>query len=78
MNKQELINQIYAKKSFLCVGLDTDIAKIPEYLLEYEDPVFEFNKSIIDATAEYTIAYKPNSAFYEVYGAKGWLSLEKQ
>lgn len=77
MNKQELINQIYAKKSFLCVGLDTDIAKIPEYLLEYEDPVFEFNKSIIDATAEYTIAYKPNSAFYEVYGAKGWLSLEK-
>lgn len=77
MNKQELINQIYAKKSFLCVGLDTDIAKIPEYLLEYEDPVFEFNKSIIDATAEYTIAYKPNSAFYEVYGAKGWIALEK-
>lgn len=77
MNKQELINQIYTKKSFLCVGLDTDINKIPEHLLECEDPVFEFNKSIIDATAEYTIAYKPNSAFYEVYGAKGWMSLEK-
>jgi orotidine-5'-phosphate decarboxylase len=77
MNKQQIINQIKAKKSFLCVGLDTDIKKIPPHLLNEEDPVFAFNKSIIDATAEYAVAYKPNTAFYEVYGAKGWASLEK-
>lgn len=77
MNKQQLIKQIQKKKSFLCVGLDTDINKIPQHLLEKEDPVFEFNKGIIDTTAEYAVAYKPNTAFYEVYGAKGWQSLEK-
>ena len=77
MNKQQLIEQIQLKKSFLCVGLDTDINKIPQHLLETEDPVFEFNKQIIDKTAQYAVAYKPNTAFYEVYGAKGWQSLEK-
>jgi orotidine-5'-phosphate decarboxylase len=77
MNKKVIINQIKAKKSFLCVGLDTDIKKIPQHLLNEEDPVFAFNKAIIDATAEYAVAYKPNTAFYEVYGAKGWASLEK-
>ena len=77
MNKKAIINQIKAKKSFLCVGLDTDIKKIPQHLLKEEDPVFAFNKAIIDATAEYAVAYKPNTAFYEVYGAKGWASLEK-
>ena len=77
MNKKDIINQIKAKKSFLCVGLDTDIKKIPQHLLNEEDPVFAFNKAIIDATAEYAVAYKPNTAFYEVYGAKGWASLEK-
>lgn len=77
MNKKAIINQIKAKKSFLCVGLDTDIKKIPQHLLSEEDPVFAFNKAIIDATAEYAVAYKPNTAFYEVYGAKGWTSLEK-
>ena len=77
MKKQDIINQIKVKKSFLCVGLDTDIKKIPQHLLEAEDSVFAFNKAIIDATANYAIAYKPNTAFYEVYGAKGWLSLEK-
>lgn len=77
MNKQQIINQIKAKKSFLCVGLDTDIKKIPQHLLKEEDPIFAFNKAIINATAEYAVAYKPNTAFYEVYGAKGWASLEK-
>lgn len=77
MNKKDIINQIKAKKSFLCVGLDTDIKKIPQHLLKEDDPVFAFNKAIIDATAKYAVAYKPNTAFYEVYGAKGWLSLEK-
>lgn len=77
MKKQEIIEQIKAKKSFLCVGLDTDIKKIPQHLLKDDDPVFTFNKAIIDATAKYAIAFKPNTAFYEVYGAKGWLSLEK-
>lgn len=77
MNKQQIINQIKAKKSFLCVGLDTDIKKIPQHLLKEEDPVFAFNKAIIDATYKYAVAYKPNTAFYEVYGAKGWASLEK-
>ena len=77
MNKQQIISQIRSKKSFLCVGLDTDIKKIPQHLLKDDDPVFAFNKAIIDATAKYAVAYKPNTAFYEVYGAKGWLSLEK-
>lgn len=77
MNKQQLIDQIHQKKSFLCVGLDTDINKIPQELLALEDPVFEFNKQIINKTAEFAVAYKPNTAFYEVYGAKGWQSLER-
>lgn len=77
MNKKELIENIKRKKSFLCVGLDTDIQKIPPHLLKEEDPVFTFNKAIIDATAAYCIAYKPNLAFYECNGTKGWASLEK-
>jgi len=77
MNYQELVTQIKTKKSFLCVGLDTDLAKIPSHLLELEDPIFEFNKQIIDATKEFCIAYKPNIAFYEMLGAKGWESLQK-
>ena len=77
MNKIELIKQIKSKKSFLCVGLDTDITKIPEHLLDSEDPVFEFNKQIIDATQDLCVAYKPNSAFYESLGSKGWESLQK-
>lgn len=77
MNKQQLIDQIHQKKSFLCVGLDTDINKIPQDLLALEDPVFEFNKQIINKTAEFAVAYKPNTAFYEVYGSKGWQSLER-
>ena len=77
MNKQELIKQIKEKRSFLCVGLDSDIKKLPACVLVCEDPVFEFNKAIIDATAPYTVAYKPNLAFYEATGVKGWISLEK-
>lgn len=77
MNKQTLIDQIRKKKSFLCVGLDTDVDKIPKHLLDTEDPIFEFNKAIIDATKEFAIAYKPNIAFYECYGPKGWESLKK-
>ncbi|MCQ2226950.1 MAG: orotidine-5'-phosphate decarboxylase [Bacteroidales bacterium] len=77
MNKQQLIEQIRQKKSFLCVGLDTDIKKIPEHLLKEEDPIFAFNKQIIDATAPYCVAYKPNLAFYESMGVKGWISFEK-
>jgi len=77
MNTTQLFEQIQKKRSFLCVGLDTDIKKIPEYLLETSDPVFSFNKEIIDATAEFTVAYKPNLAFYESLGSKGWESLEK-
>lgn len=77
MNKQKLINNIQVKKSFLCVGLDSDINKIPPHLLSSEDPIFEFNKEIIDATLPYTIAYKPNLAFYESKGWQGLLSLEK-
>lgn len=73
----ELKNQILEKKSFLCVGLDTDLTKIPKYLLQEEDPIFSFNKAIIDATHEYTVAYKPNTAFYEAYGVRGWQALEK-
>jgi len=77
MNRQELIAQIKQKQSFLCVGLDSDIKKIPTHLLELEDPVFEFNKQIIDATKDLCVAYKPNIAFYESMGAKGWVSLHK-
>ena len=77
MTTQQLIDQIQAKKSFLCVGLDVDLNKIPQHLLETEDPIFEFNKAIIDATHDLAVAYKPNTAFYEAYGIKGWLSLEK-
>ncbi|MBP1630989.1 MAG: pyrF [Bacteroidetes bacterium] len=77
MNRQELIELIKRKKSFLCVGLDSDITKIPSHLMNDEDPVFEFNKAIIDATLPYTVAYKPNLAFYESNGIKGLLSLKK-
>ena len=77
MNKQQLFENIKRKKSFLCVGLDTDIKKIPEHLLKEEDPIFAFNKAIIDATAPYCIAYKPNIAFYESMGVKGWIAFEK-
>ena len=72
-----LVEQIKQKQSFLCVGLDTDLTKIPKHLLNDEDPIFAFNKSIVDATAPYSIAFKPNIAFYECYGLKGWKSLEK-
>ena len=77
MTKTELFNQIKAKQSYLCVGLDTDINKIPQHLLSTDDPLFEFNKQIIDATADYAVAYKPNIAFYEAHGIKGWESLQK-
>lgn len=77
MTKQELIEQIKTKRSFLCVGLDTDIKKIPAHLLDSDDPIFSFNKAIIDSTAPYCIAYKPNLAFYESNGVKGWISFEK-
>lgn len=77
MNRQQLINEIFTKKSFLCVGLDTDINKIPEHLKKEEDPIFTFNKVIIDATAPYCVAYKPNLAFYECYGLKGMIAFEK-
>ncbi|MES2557778.1 MAG: orotidine-5'-phosphate decarboxylase [Bacteroidota bacterium] len=77
MTRQELIAQIRAKQSFLCVGLDTDLTKIPAHLLQDEDPVFAFNKAIIDATKDFCVAYKPNIAFYECLGPKGWESLRK-
>ena len=77
MNRQQLINEIFTKKTFLCVGLDTDINKIPAHLKNEEDPIFAFNKAIIDATAPYCVAYKPNLAFYECYGLKGMLAFEK-
>jgi orotidine-5'-phosphate decarboxylase len=77
MNRQQLFEQIQKKRSFLCVGLDTDILKIPKHLLDTSDPIFSFNKEIIDATAEFTVAYKPNLAFYESLGSQGWESLEK-
>jgi orotidine-5'-phosphate decarboxylase len=77
MNKAALLEQIRAKRSVLCVGLDTDLEKIPTHLLKEDDPVFAFNKAIIDATAAFTVAYKPNIAFYESMGVKGWHSLEK-
>ena len=77
MNRQQLIHQIFTKKTFLCVGLDTDISKIPEHLKNESDPIFAFNKAIIDATAPYCVAYKPNLAFYESYGLKGMMAFEK-
>jgi len=77
MTTQQLIEQIKAKKSFLCIGLDVDLNKIPQHLLATEDPIFEFNKAIIDATHHLCVSYKPNTAFYEAYGLKGWKSLEK-
>ncbi len=77
MTRKELIASIQRKRSFLCVGLDTDLKKVPAYLLQEEDPVFAFNKAIIDATAPYCVAYKPNLAFYESMGVKGWIAFEK-
>ena len=77
MTTQDLVQQIKKKKSMLCVGLDVDLSKIPQHLLAYEDPIFEFNKAIIDATHKYCIAYKPNIAFYEAYGLSGWKALNK-
>lgn len=77
MTTQQLIEQIREKKSFLCIGLDVDLNKIPKHLLKEEDPIFAFNKAIIDATHHLCVAYKPNTAFYEAYGIKGWQSLEK-
>lgn len=77
MKIENLIAQIHSKQSFLCIGLDVDLDKIPKHLLETEDPIFEFNKAIIDATHHLAVAYKPNTAFYEAYGIKGWQSLEK-
>ncbi|MBC8395954.1 orotidine-5'-phosphate decarboxylase [Flavobacteriaceae bacterium] len=77
MKKEDLISQIKRKKSFLCIGLDTDINKIPKFLLDTDDPIFEFNKKIIDATNSYCVAYKPNIAFYESLGLNGWKALEK-
>ena len=77
MTTQQLVNEIKRKKSFLCIGLDVDLTKIPSHLLNEEDPIFAFNKAIIDATHHLCVAYKPNTAFYEAYGIKGWKSLEK-
>jgi orotidine-5'-phosphate decarboxylase len=77
MNLTELIDLIQQRKSFLCVGLDTDLSKIPAHLLNTADPIFEFNKQIIDATRNFCVAYKPNTAFYESNGSKGWESLQK-
>ncbi|PIB30296.1 orotidine 5'-phosphate decarboxylase [Gaetbulibacter sp. 5U11] len=77
MTTQQLTEQIIKKKSFLCIGLDVDLNKIPQHLLQTEDPIFEFNKAIIDATHHLCVSYKPNTAFYEAYGLKGWKALEK-
>ena len=77
MNLESIVSEIRKKQSFLCIGLDVDLSKIPNHLLELEDPIFEFNKAIIDATHELCVAYKPNIAFYEAYGTKGWNSLQK-
>lgn len=77
MTTDQLVQQIHLKKSFLCIGLDVDLAKIPQHLLQLEDPIFEFNKAIIDATHDLCVAYKPNTAFYEAHGIKGWKSLQK-
>ena len=77
MTTEQLVAQIHKKQSFLCIGLDVDLTKIPQHLLKEEDPIFAFNKEIIDATHHLCVAYKPNTAFYEAYGIKGWVSLEK-
>lgn len=77
MTRKEILQQIQTKKSYLCVGLDSDFSRIPKHLLKYDDPVFEFNKQIIDATKDLCVSYKPNLAFYESRGVKGWQSLEK-
>ncbi len=77
MNRSQLVSNIFKKKSVLCVGLDTDLTKIPGHLLQEEDPAFAFNKAIIDATKDFTVAYKINTAFYEAQGIKGWVSMEK-
>ena len=77
MTTQQLVQQIKTKKSFLCIGLDVDLTKMPQHLLKLEDPIFEFNKAIIEATHDLCVSYKPNTAFYEAYGLKGWQSLEK-
>lgn len=77
MTTQQLLQEIHKKKSFLCIGLDVDLTKIPKHLLDLEDPIFEFNKAIIDATHDLCVSYKPNIAFYEAYGIKGWQSLQK-
>ena len=77
MTTQQLTEQIHKKKSFLCIGLDVDLDKVPQHLLQEEDPIFAFNKAIIDATHHLCVAYKPNIAFYEAYGLKGWQALEK-
>ena len=78
MNRKDLVDQIFKKKSFLCVGLDADFDRIPQHLKDnFEDPVFEFNRQIIDATAPYCVSYKPNTAFYESRGVAGWISLQK-
>lgn len=77
MTIEKLVSEIKRKNSFLCVGLDVDLEKIPKHLLNEEDPIFAFNKSIIDATHKFAVAYKPNTAFYEAYGLKGWKSLER-
>lgn len=77
MTRAQLVEQIFEKKSFLCIGLDSDISRLPSHLLRCQDPVFEFNRQIIEATADLCVAYKPNLAFYEARGAKGWRSLEK-
>ena len=77
MNRTQLVDLIRQKRNFLCIGLDTDLSKIPPHLLSYQDPIFEFNKRIIDATHDLCVAYKPNIAFYESRGFEGWLALEK-
>ena len=77
MTRQQLIDNIKRKQTFLCVGLDPDIKKIPEHLLRCDNPIFEFNRQIIDATAPYAVAYKPNLAFYECLGTEGWIAFEK-
>jgi orotidine-5'-phosphate decarboxylase len=77
MTRQQLVEQIFLKKSYLCVGLDTDLSKIPQHLLSSPDPIFEFNKQIIDATKDFCVSYKINTAFYEAEGLKGWEALEK-
>lgn len=77
MTTQQLLEQIQRKQSFLCIGLDVDLTKIPAFLLEEEDPIFSFNKAIIDATHDLAVAYKPNIAFFEAYGIQGWTSLKR-